>query len=84
MAPKKRTAKSGDQIVMPPHYAQFKIEPSHFIAENGLDWFQGNVVKYVCRHRLKDGLQDIAKAIRYLQMYEKFLAGDPDWWKKPK
>ena len=70
-----------DPIRFPPHYTRCKIEPIRFIAENGLDWFQGNVVKYVCRHDAKNGIEDLKKAQRYLEMYIKYLSGDADWWK---
>lgn len=70
-----------DNVNLPKHYARFKIEPIRFICENGLNFFQGNIVKYTLRHDAKNGLEDIKKAIRYAQMYFKFLSGDPDWWK---
>ena len=76
----------GDMVNLPAHYARFKIEPIHFIGENGLDWFQGNIVKYTLRHDAKNGLEDLKKARRYVDMYIAFKAGDPDWWRvgKPK
>lgn len=74
--------KPSDNVVLPEHYARFKIEPITFICENKLDFFQGNVVKYVCRHDAKNGVEDIKKAIRYLQMYVKYLQGDPNWGAK--
>jgi hypothetical protein len=27
------------------------------------------------------GLEDIRKAKRYLEMYEKYLQGDKEWWR---
>lgn len=72
-----------DNVTLPSHYARFKIEPVHFICENKLDFFQGNVVKYVCRHDAKNGIEDLKKCIRYLEMYIKYLQDDPDWWKRP-
>ena len=72
-----------DSVVLPAHYAHFKIEPINFICENKLDFFQGNVVKYVCRHDSKNGIEDLQKAKRYIEMYIKYLQGAPDWWKKP-
>lgn len=50
------------------HYKDLKIQPVEYIHANGLDFFQGNVVKYVTRHKAKNGEQDIRKAIHYLQM----------------
>jgi hypothetical protein len=70
-----------DMVHLPKHYARFKIEPIRFICENKLDFFQGNVVKYICRHDAKNGIEDIDKVIRYAQMYKKWLQGDEDWWK---
>jgi hypothetical protein len=77
-APKK------DMVNLPAHYARFKIEPMRFIAENGLNWFQGNIIKYICRWDAKDGRQDLRKAARYLQMWQLFLDGNPDWWRASK
>lgn len=73
-------ASPSDMVNLPPHYARFKIEPIRFIAENKLDWFQGNIIKYVMRHDAKNGSEDIRKTIRYANMYLRFLQGDPDWW----
>ena len=65
-----------DPIRFPPHYTRCKIEPIRFIAENGLDWFQGNVVKYVCRHDAKNGIEDLKKAQRYLEnVHQVFVGG---------
>lgn len=67
--------------ISPEHYARYEIEPIHFITRNDLDWFQGNIIKYVCRHDAKGGVEDLKKAQRYLEMYIAFLNGDPDYWK---
>lgn len=79
MDPKQR-----DNVVLPEHYARFKIEPVRFIGENKLNFFQGNIIKYVLRYDAKNGLEDIRKAERYCQMFRKYLEGDEDWWKEPK
>jgi hypothetical protein len=73
-----------DMVNLPAHYARFQIEPMRFIAENGLNWFQGNIIKYICRWDAKDGRQDLRKAARYLQMWQLFLDGNPDWWRASK
>lgn len=71
----------GDAVVLPRYYARYPIEPVFFSMENGLDPFQFNIVKYVVRHDEKHGIQDLEKAQRYLEMYIKFLRGDPNWSK---
>lgn len=50
------------------HYAAMKIQPIEFIHANNIGFLEGNVIKYVCRHRSKNGRQDIEKAIHYLQL----------------
>ena len=50
------------------HYKDLKIQPIEYIHANGLDFFQGNVVKYTTRHKAKNGEQDIRKAIHYLNL----------------
>jgi len=44
------------------------IEPINFIVSNKLDFLEGNVVKYVYRHPLKGGVDDLIKAQDYLSM----------------
>ncbi len=51
-----------------PHYKQCKIQPIEFIIANGLDFLEGNVVKYVSRYKYKNGLEDLHKAKDYLEM----------------
>lgn len=50
------------------HYSEFPIQPGEFVRQNGIGWYEGNAIKYICRHKLKGGKQDIEKAIHYLQM----------------
>lgn len=72
-----------DPVVLPKHYARFPIEPVRFCMENGLDPFQFNIIKYTCRHSAKNGIEDLKKAKRYIEMYIDFLEGDPNWWMAP-
>ena len=37
-----------------------------FITKQNLNFYEGNVVKYVCRHNKKNGLDDLMKAKHYL------------------
>lgn len=54
--------------VGPPHYSKYAIEPAEFIAKNKLDYFQGNVIKYILRFRDKDGKEDLIKIKHYVDM----------------
>ena len=54
--------------VSPDYYARYDIEPISFIMRNGIPYAEGNVIKYVLRHDMKGGVEDIDKAIRYLEL----------------
>lgn len=54
------------------HYKNFAIQPAEFITRNNLGFLEGNVIKYVCRHGHKGGVQDIDKAIHYLQLLKEY------------
>ena len=49
----------------PGHY-QYPIQPKQYAQANGLDFAQGNVVKYVTRYKAKEGVRDLLKAVDYL------------------
>jgi|TARA_B110000914_G_scaffold209683_1_gene208224 hypothetical protein len=44
------------------------IQPADFINKNKLLFAEGNAIKYICRHKAKGKLQDVEKAIHYLEM----------------
>jgi len=45
------------------HYKDCGIQPVEYIHANKLDYFEGNVIKYITRHRTKgQGKKDIEKA----------------------
>jgi hypothetical protein len=50
------------------HYKDCAIQPVEYIMANDLGFCEGNAIKYITRHHVKHGKQDIEKAIHYLQM----------------
>ena len=50
------------------HYQNFSIQPSKFVIENELLFPDGNVIKYICRHRFKNGKEDLEKAVHFIEM----------------
>jgi hypothetical protein len=61
------------------HYKSLAIQPAEFIHRNGLGFLEGNVVKYIVRHRQKGGRDDVLKAIHYCQLLLEFeYGGDPN------
>ena len=57
-----------DEQVGGSHYKSMPYQPICLIGMLELDFFQGNVVKYVTRYKLKDGVRDLEKAKHYCQM----------------
>ena len=50
------------------HYRPMKIQPIEFIYENRIPYIEGNVIKYVYRHRSKNKLEDLEKARHYIDI----------------
>ena len=50
------------------HYKKMKIQPSKFVIENELLFPEGSVIKYICRHRFKNGKEDLLKAMHFIEM----------------
>jgi len=50
------------------HYKKFKIQPYEFISKNDLSFFQGNVIKYVCRYLNKNKMEDLEKIKHYCDL----------------
>ena len=57
-----------DKQVGGSHYQNFTIQPAEFVNKNKLLFAGGNAIKYICRHSTKGGVEDIDKAIHYLEM----------------
>jgi hypothetical protein len=55
-----------DPVNSPTHYTQGEMEVITAIEGLGLDYHQGNVVKYVSRYRYKNGIEDLRKAKWYI------------------
>ena len=57
-------------MVNPPHYTRGNIEVWDFIRDQGLNYFRGNAIKYICRAGFKSPqteIEDLKKAIHYLE-----------------
>ena len=50
------------------HYKAMPIQPIEFIHANGIPYIEGNVIKYICRHRAKNGIEDLKKAKHYIDL----------------
>lgn len=50
------------------HYKSLAIQPVEYCQRNQLRYCESAVVKYVTRHREKNGAEDIKKAIHFLEL----------------
>jgi hypothetical protein len=57
---------SKEQVEHPKHYNQGSIEMWDYAFDHNLDFFEGNIVKYVTRWKHKNGVQDLYKSKQYL------------------
>ncbi len=64
-----------DKQVSGNHYKQFEIQPIEFITKNKIPFIEGNVIKYICRWREKNGLEDLDKVIHYVELLKELEYG---------
>lgn len=50
------------------HYKNMTIQPVEFIEMNNLGFCAGNIIKYVCRYKDKNGIEDLKKARHYIDL----------------
>lgn len=50
------------------HYKDQAIQPIEYIVANNLGFIEGCIVKYITRHKDKNGADDIKKIIHYCQL----------------
>ena len=50
------------------HYKNMVIQPIEFIVKNKIEFCEANIIKYVCRHKSKNGIEDIKKVIHYAEL----------------
>lgn len=59
---------SKEELIKPTYYNKDNgISPFEYIKANNLDFFEGNVIKYITRYKEKNGIEDLIKAKTYLE-----------------
>ena len=56
---------ANDKQVDGDHY-KLEIQPWDYITLNRLGYLEGNIIKYVTRHKNKNGAKDLEKAKHYI------------------
>ena len=55
------------QNINPQHYTSGGIQPIEYIDANKLGYYEGNILKYITRYKMKNGIEDLQKAKWYLE-----------------
>lgn len=50
------------------HYKDLAIQPVEFIHANNIPFCEANAIKYLCRWKQKNGIQDLEKAKHYIDL----------------
>jgi len=50
------------------HYKEFTIQPVEFCYVNNIPYLEATAIKYLCRWRLKGGVQDLEKAKHFIDL----------------
>jgi len=53
--------------IEPPHYTELSPQPIEVIEAWNLNFRLGNVIKYIARHKRKGQVEDLQKALWYLE-----------------
>lgn len=72
-----------DPVTAPRHYTRLDPQPLDVIERWGLDYHDGNVVKYLCRAGYKDKgrrLEDYRKALAYLERKVRLVEQEEGSW----
>jgi hypothetical protein len=70
--------KATDKQIAGSHYKNLKIQPVEFCQKNELNYCESAIIKYVCRHRNKNGAEDIQKVIHYAELLLELEYADKD------
>jgi hypothetical protein len=71
----KNLDKLNNVVIHPDHYNK-GIECWDYTTSHDMNFLQGNVVKYVTRYKQKNGLQDLEKAMQYLEKLIESVKGE--------
>ena len=54
------------------HYKKYAIQPAEFCHINKIPYLEATAIKYLCRWRDKGGIQDLDKAIHFIELLKEF------------
>ncbi len=71
-----KNSKALDKQIGGDWYKNMAIQPLEFTHKNNLNFCQGNIIKYACRYKKKNGIEDLKKVIHYAELLIQMEYGD--------
>lgn len=68
--------KASDIQIAGSHYKHFKIQPAEFCYYNNIPYLEATAIKYLCRWRYKNGVEDLMKAKHFIDLLLEFSSAD--------
>ena len=73
--------KDNKDAINPDYYkGNGKIETTKYILSHKLNFCEGNIIKYITRYKLKNGLEDLLKAKKYLALLIEDVEKNNVWY----
>jgi hypothetical protein len=66
--PRFKLVSAHDSQIGGSHYTECGIQPADYAMANGFNYYESFALKYLTRHRRKNGAEDIRKSIHCLQL----------------
>lgn len=57
------------------HYKDMPIQHALFCQKNNISWCEAAAIKYLCRHKKKNKLEDLKKAMHYVRLAAEYEYG---------
>lgn len=70
------TNKASDLQVGGNHYKDLVIQPAYFCHINKIPYLEATAIKYLCRWRKKNGIEDLRKAKHFIDLLIEFENAD--------
>lgn len=58
------------------HYKDLVIQPAYFCHVNSIPYLEATAIKYLCRWRKKNGIEDLRKAKHFIDLLIEFENAD--------
>jgi len=72
------SGKASDFQIAGTHYRDLVIQPAYFCHVNKIPYLEATAIKYLCRWRKKNGIEDLRKAKHFIDLLIEFDSESKD------